>query len=305
MKKILSAVVCLLLILCSVIGCTRNAVTNGVAYNLYFSNLDKNDLVVEQRFIDEIGIDNIAEAVIEELLNGPEDKSHCAVIPQKAKLISLEIAQGIASVNFSKGYFAEGDDADTVELLARYSVINTLCDIDGIDKVKIFIDGVELTNASGVPVGALGKEDILLTTSPNAKEETIVLYFPDEKAVNLVAQSRKVPLIDNSIEKTIIHELIKGPEGKGSVTTIPAETKVISVETKDGMCFVNLSSDFVNKHVDGSSAESFTIYSIVNSLTELDNVSSVQFLIEGQKMDTLKHMVIDEPYTRDESYILK
>ncbi|MBQ6999134.1 MAG: GerMN domain-containing protein [Clostridia bacterium] len=305
MKRILLAVIVILLIVTAVIGCSRNTATNGVAYNLYFTNQEKNNLVVEQRNICEDDIEDIAEEVMEQLLRGPANGSNCAVIPSDTRLLDLDINAGVALVNFSKAYFPKGANADTIELLARYSVVNTLCDISGIEKVKIFIDGVELTNSSGAPVGALGKEDILLNgkTAENAREESLALYFPDKNAVKLVRQEKVVPLIDNSVEKTIVHELIKGPASDEYISTIPSDTKIISVETKDSICFVNLSSEFITKHADGSVAEAFTVYAIVNSLTELENVKSVQFLIEGKKVDVLKHMLLDTPYTRNEEYI--
>lgn len=302
MKRIISATIALLLFV-SLFGCTRKVDNSENVRNLYFANLDMNDLVVEERSVEAKSLDDIAEKVVKELLKGPKSNSYKAVIPEKTRLLSIDIDNAVASVNFNKEYFSYGDKADTVELLARYSIINTLCDIDGIDKVKIFIDGVELTNASGVPVGALGKEDILLTATPNAKEETLLLYFPDSQAMYLNGEKRTVPVVDNSIEKTIVLELVKGPESEGLTSTIPADTKVISAETKDGICFVNLSPTFVEKHSAGSTAEAFSIFSIVNSLTELDNVNSVQFLIEGQKIDGLKHMLLDEPYTRNEEYL--
>ena len=43
--------------------------------------------------------------------------------------------------------------------------------------------------------------------------------------------------------------------------------------------------------------ESFTISQIVNSLVELDSVERVQFLIDGQKGETLMgHFEISEPF---------
>ena len=84
---------------------------------------------------------------------------------------------------------------------------------------------------------------------------------------------------------------------------IPTEAKLISTELKDGVCFVNFSKEFVDKHVAGSSAELLTIYSIVNTLVDLDNVNKVQFLIEGQKVETFGEMIFDEPFTKNESLV--
>ena len=107
------------------------------------------------------------------------------------------------------------------------------------------------------------------------------------------------------MEKLVMSELIDGPKKENNVQTIPTGTKVISVETKDGVCFVNLSKEFIDKHPGGTTAESITIYSVVNSLTELGNVSKVQFLIDGEKREVFKHLVFNEPFERDVSLVLK
>ena len=46
-----------------------------------------------------------------------------------------------------------------------------------------------------------------------------------------------------------------------------------------------------------------TIYSVVNSLTELPHIDKVQFLIEGQKVEVFKHMIFNEPFVRDDEII--
>lgn len=307
MKRIMCVVIVLILMIMFVSGCGNDHASKGVPYNLYFSNLEKNNLVIEQRNIISDGIEDTAKTIVEELIKGPEINTNLSLIPKETKLLGLEVENGVAMVNFSIGYFPSSADADVIELLARYSIVHTLCDIDGIDKVKIFIDGIELTSSSGVPVGALGKEDVLLDSSATHNGETIdvCLYFPDTNALNLYKEVRNVPVIDNSVEKTIVMELIKGPETDELTSTIPAETKVISVETKENICFVNLSNEFVKNHANGSTAEVYTVYSIVNSLTELKDIESVQFLVEGEKVDVLRHMLLDAPYFRDESYIKK
>lgn len=305
MKRIFLAVIVVLLVITAVIGCSRNANLNGTEYNLYFANQEMNNLVVEKRVIDADKLDEVVEKVVEELLKGPSNSASRTVFAKNTKLLGIDVSDGIANVKFNNAYFPDGEKSNAMELLSRYSLVNTLCDIDGIHKVKIFIDGVELTNSLGVPVGPLGKEDILLnsTISQNSKNEILTLYFPDKSMEYLFAEKRDVTLIDNSVEKTIVHELIKGTSEGELFSGIPQSTKVLSVETKDGICFVNLSSHFVNEHADGSTLEAFSVYSIVNSLTEIDGINSVQFLIEGKKDGALKHIVFDVPFERNESYI--
>ena len=68
---------------------------------------------------------------------------------------------------------------------------------------------------------------------------------------------------------------------------------------------MNLSKDFIDKYQGGTAGETFAVYSVVNSLTELGTVDSVQFLIEGEKRDEFVHMMINEPISRDASIIKK
>ena len=51
---------------------------------------------------------------------------------------------------------------------------------------------------------------------------------------------------------------------------------------KDGVATVNLTKDFVDKHPGGKDAERLTLYSIVNSLTEVKDIQKVKFLINGK-----------------------
>ncbi len=284
-------------------ACGYDKINISEKYNLYFANSNLNALAIESRAlnINDDDVDDIAEFIVKELLKGPSDTSLKAVIPEGTKLKDIDVEDGIALLDFSNEYYE--NDAAT-ELLARFSLVNTLCELNGIAKIKIFVNGVELINSTGSPVGAIGKSDIADDSSTD-NTKSVKLYFSNKDATSLVLEKRSIALIDNNIEKSIVAELIKGPVNPELNPTIPEGTNILSVETKEGICFVNLSKSFIEKHSGGSSGEIMTIYSIVNSLTELEEVNKVQFLIEGQKVDVFKHMLFNEPFDRDESCISK
>ena len=62
--------------------------------------------------------------------------------------------------------------------------------------------------------------------------------------------------------------------------TIPSDTKVVSVTMNEGICYVNFDEAFLNAIPDV--LDSITIYSIVDSLSELPNISRVQILVNGK-----------------------
>ena len=82
-----------------------------------------------------------------------------------------------------------------------------------------------------------------------------------------------------SLEKLVVEKLVEGPMEAGVYPTINPNTKVLSVTVKDGICYVNLSSEFLSQPYNVTS--DVTIYSITNSLVELSNVNKVQISIDG------------------------
>lgn len=127
----------------------------------------------------------------------------------------------------------------------------------------------------------------------------ILLYFPDASQSHLVPEDR-IAEFDTSLEKTVLKELLKGPSS-GSVTSpIPKGTKLLSIKRSGDTITVNLSGEFKKNHPGGSTGELMSIYTIVNSLTEIPGVSWVVFKIDGRLEDTLAgHMTFNKPIGRN------
>lgn len=161
------------------------------------------------------------------------------------------------------------------------------------------------------------KESSLITDSGGASQEQvkkqeekipIVLYFSDKQVGKLIAEKREIPksAVLNKLEETIVSELLKGPSKPDMLATIPKDTKLLSIKKDGGTFVVNFSKEFVENHPGGSAGETLTLYSIVNSLTELKEIEKVKFLIEGQERKEYKgHYQFDVPFTRNEEIIDK
>lgn len=133
----------------------------------------------------------------------------------------------------------------------------------------------------------------------------LTLYFPKSDATGVIATDRTVVLNDEELIKTIFKELETPPSGLEK--PLPQGTNLISASVDtDGVASINLSKEFHNNFKGGSASEQLTIYCIVNSLTALPNVHSVQFLLEGKKLDgILGNLATDTPLKRNESLIVK
>jgi len=269
---------------------------------VYYIEENGTVLVETNVSLPELSKEEKAERLIEMLLDAPQGKT--SPICDGTKLISVTIKDEIATVDFSKE-FSEKDDLKNI--LAPAAVAKTLCSLEFISGVNILVEGSGALDSDGKPIGIIMESDIVdgkLTTQAN--KQSLTLYFADEAAEGLKPERREVIVpVAGAVEEAIVEELIKGPKLSGNIGLIPSETKVLSVETKNNVCFVNLSKEFADRYQGGTAGELLTVYSIVNSLTELETVTSVQFLIEGEKREEFIHMVFNEPIVRDSSFIKK
>jgi germination protein M len=129
------------------------------------------------------------------------------------------------------------------------------------------------------------------------------LYFSDSQAMYLVSEKRKIPPT-TSLAKQAVVELIKGPASSDLYSTIPEGTRVNEVYIADDIVYVDLSEEVFKNHPGGSSGELMTVYSIVNSLTEISPIKGVQILVEGNERNSLVgHVDISMPLLRDEDWI--
>lgn len=234
---------------------------------------------------------DMANFAMKKLLEGPKNKSNASSIPDSITSAEVVIKDELATVNFPKAF---GKLTGSDELTARFSIVQTLCAIPGISSVAFTVEGEALvSNATGNEVGVISKKDVVMQVNPTDTTD-VNLYFATSNSRNLKAEQRKVITLDTiSIEKTIINELMKGPSSYELIATIPSGTKLLNIETRSGVCYVNFSEEFVTKFSGGSGA--LNVYSVVNSLCTIDSVTSVQILIEGEKGAKFGGFVFDEP----------
>jgi germination protein M len=138
------------------------------------------------------------------------------------------------------------------------------------------------------------------------KELTVTLYFAGDQAMYVHPEQRTVLVNDDPLPSVLVNELIKGPEDPDLRKTLPAETRLLGLIVRDEIAYVDFSQEVYTKHWGGSSGEAMTIASVVNTLTELSEISSVQFLVEGEVQEAIwGHGVTSEPFQRMEDMIGK
>jgi len=209
-------------------------------------------------------------------------------------------------VHFSVDY---NDLTPTEKIGMRASIVYSLSELKFISGVDFYIEDTPLITATGTAVGTVSISQIkvgVLDPNPATKPYTLTLYFLNEegkldKAVQTIDVGGTAP-----IEKLLIEELIKGPSAEGLHPTMPSDVKINEVKVTAGTCYVDLSFDTKSKFFTSDEQREIMVYSIVNSLTELQQVKKVVIYLNGQRGIAFTPSIeFGDTLERSEDYISK
>ena len=286
----------------SLTGCEKEkkAVDGEKEYQIYYLNKSETKMTSVSYFSKEKDYQALVDVLFQQLEKTPDDPELRTTILDSMELGKYEVAEGRLNVDFGEGYMEQNA---TTEVLVRAAIVRTLCQVDEIDCVTFTINQDALVNQSGSPVGVMNDELFVENTGNeiNAYEKAqLTLYFADASGKGLKKIQREEVYNSNiSLEKLVVDKIINGPlaDESDAYPTLSPETKVLSVTVKDGVCYLNFDSSFLSQDY-GVSAE-VTIYSLVNSLIELNNVNKVQISIDGDADVTYKESIsLKEPLER-------
>ena len=157
--------------------------------------------------------------------------------------------------------------------------------------LAVLICGILLFNTNVeveyVPETEIGEVDL--------RKTMITLYFQNAENKELQKESRLIDSKDLLLDpyNELINMLIAGPQSNFLQKTIPEGTKLLSVELVGNCLQVNLSKEFIENASDDENDRKNCVYSIVNTVTELNEVSSIKILINGEETKGFENIGLD------------
>lgn len=114
------------------------------------------------------------------------------------------------------------------------------------------------------------------------RQTKVTLYFANAETGELETE---IKIIDantliNNPEKELMNLLIKGPQSSNLKKLIPEGTVLHDVKIDKSCAIVNVSNEFLNFENEENKLK--IINSIVNTLTNLKEINSIKFLINGE-----------------------
>lgn len=300
---ILVAVFVLILVAAVIVYIRYDKTTDKMSVDLYYINQDGTSIVAKTQTIRYKNDEDLIREALEKLKKSGSSNLG-AIMPKETQIKAIELSGGFLTVHFSDEFLKEDSSRNVLNV---YAVVKTMCSTGRATSVKVLVNGEPIKNREGEPLEFISASDINLETEEYVSEmREVKLYFADTSEKKLVCETRTIKITDQQpIEQYIINELIKGTKNKDMKSLLSGKTALVSVDIDEDVCYLNFKSEFLADNAGSDTHEKLVIYSIVNSLTELDlhTIARVQFYMDGKRVEKFGSVKIKDYIQRNTEII--
>ncbi|MBR5337096.1 MAG: GerMN domain-containing protein [Lachnospiraceae bacterium] len=305
MKKVCRLLISLICFL-TIFTCGCSNTTSGPDFVLYYVGTDSIAIVpVDYKRPASSDVNDQINELIEALTDSVSGARSCVPPMGGVQLNSMSYEGNALTLDFGQDYLKLGQYE---EISIRAAIVKTLVQLDDVDTVFFTVNGEQLADANNSPVGGMKAEsfaDISADAFSSTKAAKLKLYFSDESGDYLVVEERSL-YYKNALspERVVMEQLLAGPSEGSHKAIASAGTKLLDISVKEGTCYVNLDSTF-SKGATAISPE-VTVYAIVNSLAELNNISKVQISVEADSnVKYMETISLNQAFSRNLDLVKK
>ncbi|MDI6816889.1 MAG: GerMN domain-containing protein [Actinomycetota bacterium] len=178
-------------------GASTTTTEKKISIKLYFveEKAGTQFLVAEDRSVAEP--ESLPKAAVEELIKGTKNDNRTSLIPPKAKVLSVQVEDKLATIDFSKEVLSANVGAAGEEL-GIAQIVNTLTELPDIEQVKLLVDGREEGLVDGREIkdwwGHVG-----LYEQPFTRTEKLIKGVKTEERTIIVESPRAFSTVGNPL----------------------------------------------------------------------------------------------------------
>ena len=287
-KKVL-CILCTVILVFGMTGCGEKTDKQLMSYQVFYINSDGSGLTGKTYQLKDAKQDLVS--VIKELiirLQTPQEESLKSPIDEGIQVVDYQIKENQLSVYFSAGY---NNKSGLDEILSRAAIVKTLCQIQEIEYVEFYVEDQPLM-LSGNAVGLMSQESFVDELNPQDQKQSkeTVLYFDNKQGNRLKKITTDITY--NAVEpiaRLLVEQLIAGVSSIQNIdetklqSAVPSKTTLNNLTIRDNICYLDLSRDFEQQ--DPNVSSEVIVYSIVDTLCELPEVTKVQFSVDGEQKE--------------------
>lgn len=297
---------CMLIFMLVIAGCNNSNANETIKeneYNIYYINRLGTSLKTSKYQATSTEVGDLVNEIINEMNTEPSSADLSCAKPESLKIDKKEINNNTIDFYFNAAY---NEMEKNEEILYRAALVKTITQIEEINYVRFFVSEQPLLDGNGKNIGIMMASDYIENIDDaisSVSTTKLKLYFANEDGSKLRPLDVDVYYSSNlSLERVVVEQLIKGSGVTGYNRTLPESMRLLSISVKEGVCYVNLDGTFLTQLVNVS--DSVPIYSIVNSLTELEGVNSVEISVNGSNKGMFRDIIsLSTVFTKNEDIV--
>lgn len=297
MKRITAFLLCLLLLA----GCSNSG--PKIPGNFYYKRAEttygtSNGVIApEVREID--GLISDLSVLLSVYFAGPENKELESPFPKNTTVENWELKGTTLILTLSRE-FASLSGLDLT--VACACITQTMLELTPAQTVVIETKHSPMDTNISVTMSA--ETLLLIDDSMDKLHTSLNVYYADKNWYYLIGQEISVNLAEeDDLFNYLIDQLSSPPSGSGLKSAIPRNTKLLDSTVENGLCTLNFSSEFISNAENSAESQRLTLLSIVNTLTQLENIQQVEISVEGDLLAQYLQLTIAGPLVADESAI--
>ena len=302
MKKILCVFLCFLLLF-GIAACKPDKESIQAPVTFYYRQVS-DKLAAEQGVIvseerEAVGhVDDLAW-LLQEYFRGAQSQDLIAPFPRSVQLLHWSVDKNVLNITLSQS-FAQLRGIDLTVACACITL--TFLELSGAEAVSIRAENATLGGQDSL---LLRREDFhLFDDGVSQTTSNLTLYYADNTRRYLIGLPITVNIAaQDNIYQYLLEQLLSSPADSGLLSPIPSGTRILGVSADQGLCSVDLSSEFEDHAFTGAAAQRSALLSIVNTLCQLPEVKEVEFYKEGVLMTNYQLLTLDAPFVADPSIL--
>ena len=246
---------------------------------------EKEPLALVKEMIDALTIGNEKQDYI--------PKHFSSIIPENTKLLDVSLEDGLLKIDFSKEFLNTTKEMEEIMIEA---IVYTLTEIDGIDKIMIFVEGtkLEVLPQSNIKLPntldrSYGINKVYDITSLKDLTKTTIYYIGEFNNLIYYVPVTKIEN-DNGNNKIeiIIDELKSSPKNETNLMSyLASSVKLESYEELENQVILSFNNEIFDDFKEQNILEEVK-YSISLSIEDTLNVEEVIFKVDNKVIETFK-----------------
>lgn len=252
------------------------------AIQLYYLNTEENGFVTVPYNPEEKSTLELSKELVH-MLSDTSDvntNQYKSSIEESIMVNKVYLEGDMLVMDFSAGYEQLPSEK---EILCRTAIVCSLVQVEGVNSVSFTVDGEALKDVNGANVGPMDASTFLIDKDQIYEEKKeIIIYYPNSDGDKLAEVKETVKAEKNQpLEQAALYSLKTVSDDQKYRASLPPDLEILQTQIFDRICYVDLSKEMLTS-LSGVD-ESVMIYSMVNTIIGIGNVTGVQFTIEGKK----------------------